>query len=444
MHKQNITIKKIVNGGFGLGHLPSQQVVLVHFGLPGETVTVTTEESNKNYLFGKVVHIEKKHPARIKPPCQYYDSCGGCNLQHCDYRTQVVLKKEIVTDLLVRQNVLTTADINTVVKDVIAAPHPFNYRQRIRLQVKGETTLGFNRFRSNEIVEISKCLLAKPSINNALTGIRAHEITPYFLELSSEMELQHNPASDHVSCIFHFNRKPRPTDLKRAEQLCADIPVLDRIFFSGNDFPMVGPLGPTGDGPTKFLTRTYESIQGLTSPLQLSWEVGGFCQVNLEQNRNMIESVLQFAGATANDTVLDLFCGMGNFAIPMSRLAASVDGYEGQGSSIRCAKKNSANSGKNNTLFVKKPVHGACDQLIEEQRSFDIVILDPPRQGAPELATRLKQLCNKRLVYISCDPATLVRDLKDLMACGFSLKTIQPIDMFPQTHHIETVALLER
>lgn len=444
MHKQNITIQKIVNGGFGLGHLPSQQVVLVHFGLPGETITVTTQESNKNYLFGKVVHIDKKHPARINPPCQYYESCGGCNLQHCDYETQVLLKKEIITDLLSHQRVLDATTINSIVRDVIPAPSPYHYRQRIRLQVKSDTTLGFNRFRSNDIVEIGSCLLAQPSINNALAAIQKHEATPHLLERSNELELQQDPSTDLVSCIFHFSRKPRPTDLKKAEQLCTGIEWIDRVFFSGDDFPMVGPVAALDSAPTKLLSLRYQNLKGLKNSLQLDWEVGGFCQVNPMQNRKMIETVLEFCNATAKDTVLDLFCGMGNFAIPMSHIAASVDGFEGQGSSIRCAKQNAIHAKKANTHFVKKPVHAACEQLIKDNRTFDIIIIDPPRQGAPELALLLNKLCSKRLVYISCDPATLCRDLKDLMKSGFSIQMIQPIDMFPQTHHIETVVVLEK
>lgn len=157
----------------------------------------------------------------------------------------------------------------------------------------------------------------------------------------------------------------------------------------------------------------------------------------------MIETVLGFCNIGLKNSVLDLYCGMGNFAIPVSTLAQKVFGIEGQGSSIRCAKHNAATADANNTTFKKLPVHKGCDTLIEKGEKFDCIIIDPPRQGAPELATQLSRLCSKRLVYISCDPATLCRDLMALTKEGFSIKTIQPLDMFPQTHHIETVVLLE-
>ncbi|MFT5727179.1 MAG: 23S rRNA (uracil1939-C5)-methyltransferase [Desulforhopalus sp.] len=444
MLKQTITINKIVNGGFGLGHLPSKQVVLVHFGLPGENLIVTTEESKKNYLFGKIHQIEKNHPARIQPPCKYYGECGGCNLQHCDYETQLTFKKDILVDLLLRQDVIATEEVDDTVSNVIGSPEPYHYRQRIRLQVKDDDKLGFNRFRSHDLIEINQCLLAKSSINRTLEALKTHGDTFDLLRLSTELELQQNPATDKVSCIFNFSRKPRPSDLKIAAKLCSEIESIDRIFFAGEDFPIIGPIVAKGDEANNFLTVHYPELKGMQNPLDLNWEVGGFCQVNLEQNKTMIETVLNFCNIGPEDSVLDLYCGMGNFAIPISALAQSVFGIEGQGSSIRCAKYNAATAQAINATFKKQPVHKGCETLIEKGERFDCIIIDPPRQGAPELAAQLSKLCSKRLVYISCDPATLCRDLNALTKEGFSIKAIQPLDMFPQTHHIESVVLLEK
>ena len=444
MLKETLTIHKIVNGGFGLGHLPSKQVVLVQFGLPGESVIVTTEESKKNYLFGKVQQIKKKHPSRITPPCQYYGVCGGCNLQHCDYTAQLIFKKDILVDLLLRQNVIEAADIVSTVCDVIGSPESFHYRQRIRLQVKDDDKLGFNRFRSHDMIEIDQCILAKPSINKTLAALKENEKTYKLLALSKELELQQNPATDKVCCLLNFSRKPRPSDLKAAATLCSEIETIDRIFFTGDNFPIVGPIMPTDEAVNNFLTVHYPEIRGMQAPLDLSWEAGGFCQVNLEQNKTMIETVLEFCHIEPTNSVLDLYCGMGNFAIPISTMAASIFGIEGQGSSIRCAKHNAATAKAANATFKKQPVHTGCEALIEKGERFDCIIIDPPRQGAPELASQLNRLCTNRLVYISCDPATLCRDLKALTKVGFVIKMIQPIDMFPQTHHIETVVLLEK
>ena len=444
MLKDTVTINKIVNGGFGLGYLPSKQVILVQLALPGENVIVTTQESKKNYLFGKIHQIENKHPARITPPCQYYGSCGGCNMQHCNYESQLTIKKDIVIDLLLRQAGMTPEDIDEKVSEVIGAPEPFHYRQRIRLQVKGDDTLGFNRFRSHDILEIDQCLLAKASINNTLTALKKNEQSPSLLQLTKELELQQNPLTDMVSALFHFSRRPRPSDLKTATRLCSEIASLERIFFTGEDFPIVGPIVATKEKADNLLSVRYPEIGGIQNPLELAWEAGGFCQVNLEQNKNMIETVLDLCHVHPTDSVLDLYCGMGNFAIPLSRFAKNVFGIEGQGASIRSANRNALHAHAENTTFTKQPVHKGCESLLASGETFDCVIIDPPRQGAPELAAQLSQLCTKRLIYISCDPATLSRDLKALSKKGFVIKRVQPLDMFPQTHHIETVVLLEK
>lgn len=444
MHRQTVTIQKIVNGGYGLGHLPSGQIILIQGGLPGENVIVTIQESKKNYLFGKVQQIKKNHPARITPPCIYYGSCGGCNLQHCDYNSQRVYKRDILIDLLVRQGGVMPGDIDEKVMDVIGAPSPLHYRQRIRLQVKGDGKLGFNRFRSHDIIEIDRCLLAMPSINQALAALKEYEDIHSLLELSNELELQHNSVTDKVSCLFNFQRKPRPADINAASRLCSTVEAIDRVFFTGEKFPIVGPVTAANKNADNLLTVRYPEIKGLQSPLTLSWEAGGFCQVNLEQNKIMIETVLEFCHAQPADAVLDLYCGMGNFAVPLSRFAGKVIGIEGQGSSIRCAEANASQVASDNTTFIKQPVHKGCADFTQKGETFDCIIIDPPRQGAPELAAQLYQLCKKRLIYISCDPATLCRDLKALCKEGFTIKKIQPIDMFPQTHHLETVVLLEK
>ncbi len=176
----------------------------------------------------------------------------------------------------------------------------------------------------------------------------------------------------------------------------------------------------------------------------MEWEVGGFCQVNLEQNRNLVDLVCKYAAVQPEETVLDLFCGAGNFSLPLAATARTLVGIEGQGAAIRSARRNSENAGFANTTFFKQPIQKACLELTAAGKRFDLLVIDPPREGIPGLATMVGGLCRNRLVYISCDPATLGRDLADLTSAGFRIAAIQPVDMFPQTHHIETVVLLEK
>jgi 23S rRNA (uracil1939-C5)-methyltransferase len=260
------------------------------------------------------------------------------------------------------------------------------------------------------------------------------------------MELLLNPASSRVVCLFHLSRKPRPADLKQAEVLLKTLPLVENILFQGQDFLPCSPGTSSKEGhESEELQLLLPFFPGHTDqPLSLSWEAGGFCQVNLEQNIQLIQTVLDFCRPEPETSILDLFCGMGNFSIPLAMQSASLLGIEGQRSAIRCARKNSERAGLTNTLFEKSPIHERCQTLATEGRSFDCVVIDPPRQGAPGLARQLTTLTRKRLVYISCDPATLCRDLGELSGSGFRIKMLQPVDMFPQTHHIETVALLEK
>jgi 23S rRNA (uracil1939-C5)-methyltransferase len=227
--------------------------------------------------------------------------------------------------------------------------------------------------------------------------------------------------------------------LETAAAIVGDIAGIDRLFFQGEAFP----LTPVNKKESPRLSLVYPERSGIPG-FSLSWEVGGFSQVNLEQNHNLIEIVLEFAAPQAEESVLDLFCGMGNFSIPLARRCRYLLGIEGQGSAIRSARANSQLAGLANCEFRQMPLHAAVDELSRNGRVFDTVVIDPPRQGAPGMARELAALTGRRLVYISCDPATLCRDLAELIKAGFTLKRLRPVDMFPQTHHIETVALLEK
>lgn len=447
MNTKTIHITKIVNGGHGFALLSTGQVTLVRYALPDEDVIITTEDVKKNYLFGKVQQIIQEHPGRIKPPCPYYGHCGGCNLQHCDYPTQLTIKKGILEDLLSRQSQDAVRSSIHLLASPIPSGSAFGYRQRVRLQVGKRGVIGFHRYHSHDIIPIDICLLAGESINKTIAALQNNDDGHRLCELSTEIELQLNPQTGKTVCIFHFSRKIRPADVKSAKIFCGDVNEVERVFFVGSDFPITGPYYDAGE-ENKVLNNTfsvhYPNITKLSRHLNLSWEVGGFCQVNLAQNKALIETVLEFCQVDKTETVLDLYCGMGNFSIPLAMGAKEVLGIEGQGSAIRSAKKNACNAALTNTRFLKKSVDNACQELAERGEHFDCVFIDPPRLGALGLGGFLAKITSRRLIYISCDPATLCRDLAGLTNAGFTIKKIQPLDMFPQTHHIETVVLLDK
>ncbi len=433
-------VQKTIKNGYGLARNSKGKKILVEEGLPGEQLLCKIIDSKKHYDIAKIKKIIVPHPERIEPPCPYSGECGGCNFQHSSYKLQTRLKTEIIRDILSRSGNKQLADAGKDIAQCIQSDEHLYYRQRIRLQVNNMGALGFLKKKSNEIILIKKCLLTKKQINSCLREIKNCQEFNNLLENCKQLEMLHNPVTDKVNLLFHFTRKPRPRDLKQASLVCEKCSTVQAIYFKGEQFPLTKPIAiPEISSSLMQYPFSLEKRK-----ISLCWEVGSFCQVNLKQNISMIKTVLNFAAPNKNDKILDLYCGMGNFSIPLASLCKSVIGYEGQGAAIRAAKHNARINSADNTSFHKKPVHIACDELCKNNRTYDTIVIDPPRQGAPELAAQLAKLASKKIVYISCDPATLCRDLKGLIEQRFTVKKIQPIDMFPQTHHIETVVLLQK
>ncbi len=444
MNTNTIRIEKIINGGYGLARLDNGRIILLRGGLPGEEVTFQITEKKRNFDKGKATRIIESHTARIKPPCPYYDQCGGCNLQHCLYDEQLAIKDHILRELLEQHIDLQNLD-DVQVAPCLRSPQETGYRQRIRLQFDSHHQPGFLRFHSHEVIPVTTCLVARPELNGVLQDLQSHTTFSQLASHCRELELLLNPVNSHVNALLHFSRKPRPADIGAARQLVEEVDLLEGIFFKGTDFSLIDPLVGKGISQgTKKLSLHLDMPKYHQQPLILSWEIGGFCQVNLEQNHRLVQRVLSLCQFEGGETVLDLFCGMGNFSIPLALRTKEIVGVEGQGSSIRSANENSKKVGLENTSFIKHAVHTYCQKLADEDIRFDWVIMDPPRQGVPGLASTLARITRKKMVYISCDPATLCRDLGNLTREGFSIRAIYPIDMFPQTHHIETVALLEK
>jgi len=354
-------------------------------------------------------------------PCPHYGRCGGCDLQHADYSLQLALKGQFLHDLLAASDdtQVRTADIPAV----LPSPRHFGYRQRLRLAVDRHGRLAFRGFRSHETVAIGHCLLARAEINQALAAVTAsRDFRADVLGVAEEVEFLLNPDKNQVDLLIRLSRPSRPANRHCARRFLDVTPALGRIFFYGEKFP-----------PSSILP------EGAT----LRWPVGGFSQVNIEQNHALMQLTVSWAAPARDDSVLELFCGAGNFSIPLARRARSFFGVEGQGAAIRQARDNARLAGLDNCRFEKADVHDFCRTLAANGERFSLILLDPPRAGVPGLAETIRRLCGGRLLVISCDPVSLVRDLSSFCQAGFILRALQPIDMFPQTHHLETLALLE-
>jgi len=438
-----IFIEKIVAGGLCLGRLSDGMVVLVHHGLPGEEVIVREVERRKDFISGSIVDILNASPDRITPPCPIYGRCGGCDLQHAAYKAQLHLKKKILIESLQRAAGKIFPEYGAEIQPTIASPEELGYRQRIRLQVDNEGRYGFFQTGSHDLVRVSECLLANGTINSVLHQFHDNDAFSELVKNCTFFELLFNPGSKNIIVLMHFRRKPRSRDSLLAKELLLATDDLGSILMMVEGHGLYDPANRTYASHPPYLSRTFSS--GLQEKnIVLTWEAGTFCQVNLSLNRNLVDHVLDLLSGLPHSRVLDLYCGHGNFSLPIAKISDEVIGIESQNGAIRSGKHNILLNGLTNLSFIKSPVETGVSALIETGEAFDTVILDPPREGAAAVIPRIYDLGPGHIIYISCNPATLARDLVLLHSSGYKPVMTTPADMFPQTHHMESVTLLKR
>ena len=437
------TIEKIVLGGLGLAYLPDGMVVLIPNVLPGEVVRANILRRHKGYAEAELLEVVKPSAHRVVPLCPDFARCGGCKLMYADYALQCRIKDGCLQDILSRNlNGASKQKFNFV--EFVPSPKKLGYRQRIRLQVDERGRLGFFQAKTHKHVNIAACLLAEPALNEVLALLsEAPEMMKWGRVLAA-VELLYSPIDEQVVVIVHLKRRARPADRKAAENIAKRAGLIRAIWLAAEGASMDGPYaGQSGLAKEDVSIRFEQRLLG-EPPLAMGFEAGGFCQVNLSLNNELIKLMLAWAGAGAGERVLDLYCGLGNLSLPIARHAGEVVGIDAQRATIRSAQNNARNNQIDNCRFIQANVGKAVRELLRDKEGFDLIILDPPRQGCKDVVDYLPQFGAKRLIYVSCDPATLVRDLNALANCGYGLQKICGLDMFPQTSHMETIALLDR
>lgn len=440
-----LTIEKIIKGGQGLGRLADGQVVMVGRVLPGEVVRVSLQRSHRRYQEAELLEVLAPSPRRIRPACPVYDVCGGCNFQHVEYGEQVRLKHAILEETIFRAGLCPREDLAALMGPPLASPSALGYRQRVRLQVK-EGVVGFFSRSSHAIVPVSRCLLARETLNQVLVELRGQARFQSLLAAASALELLEDLAMGQAVLLLHLSRKARPAEQKSAALLCQELPQLKAVIFAAPG----QALGPclTADGekiPAELLLTIPLPVSLCGKALDLSLEPGGFCQVHPAQNERCIRLLLDWAGETGPGKALDLFCGMGNFSLPLALQGWEITGMDLKRATIRSALRNARVAGlEQRCCFSQEDAGTAARRLLNEEAAFDLILLDPPRSGCATLIPLLPQLAARQLIYISCDPATLARDLTGLARAGYRLAEARMVDMFPQTGHQESMVRLER
>ncbi|MEN8140556.1 MAG: 23S rRNA (uracil(1939)-C(5))-methyltransferase RlmD [Thermodesulfobacteriota bacterium] len=420
-------IEKVVAGGLGLARLADGRVLLVPLTLPDEEVLLRLSGPAAKPTV-RLTEITSPSPWRKSPPCPYFGRCGGCQLQHCDFDQQAELKKAIFSEQLQRAKI----DFSPERLRFLAAPSPFHYRQRIRLQVK-DGELGFFGRASHDLVAISEgCLLAPVEINQVLTQLLAWPHWDELAEQLSQLELHLDEASAMVVVRCLWQRKARPREVGWLKELAASLTGLKALLALDPEGRVSGPFPAGSDSLLSQCLR----LPGL-APINFSFEAGGFCQVNQAQNRLMVEQVLAWLGPGENRFLLDLFCGMGNFSLPLAATGFQVHGVDLQRAAIRQARRNS----QANEISCEFSRLSTAQAVGDKAKGVDVILLDPPRAGIKAEAGQLASLRARQIIYISCDAATLARDLK-LLTKSYKIQDISLVDMFPQTAHMETMVNL--
>jgi len=439
-----ICVEKVVAGGLGLGRREDGCTVLVPAVLPGELVRVKVRRSHRSYQEATLVELLEPSPERRLPPCPWYDRCGGCDLQHASYPCQLELKQQILRELLQRHGL--AAQVEPVLAPPLASEQELNYRQRIRLQVAAGR-LGFFQAGSHRFTEVEQCLLARPAINRVWRQLSASSPWRRLAEQGEALEFSLDPQSGRVVLLLHHRRRPRPAEREAAWQLCRELAELKGIAF----LPLghqAGPFidrqsGAQGRDGTEQLRLHFLLPAALAGrSLDLTAEPTAFCQVNEGQNQRLLARLFALLQPEGDEVLADLHCGMGNFSLPLALRCGRVYGVDIQAAAIRGAKHNALANGIENCRFSRAGAREGLAALHAAAIHPDILLLDPPRGGCLELVRFVGSPLPNRIVMISCDPATMVRDLAVLGQKGYRVASMQLIDMFPQTHHLETITLL--
>lgn len=456
MKEVTVTVEKIVTGGAGFGRL-NGEAVFVPYTSPGDIIQAKITRKKKNYSFGRISEIKHSSIHRVEPSCPYYFNpqkariygeqyryCGGCDFQHISYQKQLEIKEHILKDTLSKIGGMN----NIPLLPVVPMENPWQYRNKIQLPVgqhKKKLLIGFYKPGSHEIIDISECMvqdaLATPVINVVRLLIDKYKFFPY-------NEKAHRGWLRHVLIrTARYSKNvfviliTRTDDFPKVNQFLAEIkrkaPMIAGIYQNINPYKTNVILGKKTKkvwGKDCIIEKIGQ-VQYLIKPT-------AFFQINPVQTEKLYNIVKDMAGCTGEEAVFDLYCGSGGIGVYLARNVKKVIGIDESSESIESAQMNVKHNKLTNCMFIQGDVEHVLLKYRHKDVKKPVFVLDPPRAGCTERVLRIVSQMNGKIVYVSCNPATLARDIKILVALGYHLDHIAPVDMFPQTSHIEAVALL--
>lgn len=443
LEKNNIYTARIEgysSEGLGIARIDGQ-VVFVHGAVRGELCRILVMKVLKNAAFGKVTELLEPSPERREPDCPYYGRCGGCDFRHLSYREELWAKRQRVQDALTR---LGGSDVE--VEEILGAADPLYYRNKSQYPVSAGK-VGFYRARTHDVVDIERCLIQKPQADAAAAVLRDYLrdfAVPSYDEKTGRGLLRHlyvrtNRRGESLVCVLaNGERLPHEEELvgrlRRAVPDCVGV-VLGVNTRRGNT--ILGERYRTLWGADTL----EDELCGLTFRLS----VPSFYQVNRDQAEVLYRKAVEYAGLTGGELVVDLYCGAGTITQVMAGGAGRVIGAEIVPEAIEDARENARRNGIENVEFFCGDAAQLAADFAGRGLRPDVICVDPPRKGlAPEVIAAAAQMAPQRVVYVSCDPGTLGRDVKRFAEYGYRVQRAAACDLFPGTRHVETVVLLSR
>ncbi len=402
-----VTLNTETYGGDCIARMPDGRALFVPFGIAGEKVRVEITEEKKNYVRGKIVKVIEPAPSRIAPRCPHFSDCGGCHYQHLGYTDQLALKQRVLTEQLERLGKIKAPPVHAIVP----SPTEWNYRNTVQFSISPAGKLGYQRTGSHSIVEVRECHLPLAPINH---------LWPQ-LEIDSQAGIDRATirCGDEDELLLGLEGgAPTPPEF------AVDFPLSVVYFNKGGNLLLSG--------------EDYSTITILGRAFKVSAE--GFFQVNTVMAEKMVTHVLGLLGERQVGHIVDAYCGVGLFSAFLAPRCRLLTGIELSEAACNDYAAN-LEEFEHVSLYM-----GRVEQVLPGlEINPEVVLLDPPRAGLdPDAMEGLLKAAPGLIIYVSCDPATLARDLRKLLDAGYTLQSVTPFDLFPQTYHIETISLLTR
>ncbi|GAB3042932.1 23S rRNA (uracil(1939)-C(5))-methyltransferase RlmD [Virgibacillus ainsalahensis] len=442
-----LTFEDLTHEGNGVGKVDGYPL-FVPYGLPGEEAQVKVVKVKKNFGFGKLLDVKKQSDDRVEPPCNVYYQCGGCQLQHMSYHMQLDMKYNQVKNVMQK-----IAHLDHVpVHPTIGMEDPWRYRNKVQIPVgerDGELITGFYRKRSHEIIDdMETCVIQDELNDRSLHAVRriANQLgIKAYDEKKDRGVLRHimvrtGRETDETMIVLITRTEKLPYQHELIRELTETFPHVKSIVHNINNKRTNVILG----NKTKVIWGE-EYIYDTIGDIRFAISAKSFYQVNPPQTKKLYDKALEYANIESDDIVVDAYCGIGTISLFLAQKAKKVYGVEVVPEAISDAKNNAKLNGIKNAEFVVGEAEKVMPQWKAEGLNPDVIVVDPPRKGCEvDFLEAMIEMEPDRIVYVSCNPSTLARDLRVLEDGGYEAKEVQPVDMFPQTAHVECVCRLER